>query len=304
MSGNPQSAVGSGHQPRRARTRSHPELAASPTLRRRRIARALHQLREAKGLTAKQAAAEAKKRSPERAWSETKVTRIEARKIRRPRDIDVQTLLDVYDVTDHDTREAYRKLAREASQTGWWVGYKDVLNTGVYVDLETEASRIRTYQALVVPGLLQTEDYARAVIRGGGITNDEEVERRVEARMLRQQILQRSDAPRLWAILDESVLRKIPRDTGQLEHLISVQRPDLRIQVLPDAVGPHAAAAGPFTMLDFPDDPPIVYLEQSMSGLLLEEPEELDHYTAVYDYVQATALSVDASRQFIEALIE
>lgn len=306
MSGSKRSDVGLSGRPRRSRNRrTDPELAASPTLRRRRLARALLQLREAKGLTAKQAAAEAKKRSPHRAWSETKVTRIEARKIKRLRDVDVQTLLDVYGVTDPETREAYRKLAREASQTGWWVGYRDVLGSGVYVDLETEASRIRTFELAIIPGILQTANYARALIRGGGIVPDDQVERRVEARMTRKQILGRPDSPRIWAIIDETALRKIPVDVReeQLRYLIDVQRPDLRVQVLPDAIGPHAAMAGAFTILDFPEDPSVVYLEQARSELLLEEPDELSYYETVYDYVQSHALSPGDSRVLIESLI-
>lgn len=296
--------VGSG-RPRRTRTRKSTELAASPTLRRRRIARALLQLREAKGLTARQAATEAKNRSPERAWSETKVTRIETRKILRLRDVDVQTLLDVYGVTDSETREAYRRLAREASQTGWWVGYRDVLGSGVYVDLETEASRVRTFELAIIPGILQTAAYARALIAGGGIVPDDQVERRVEARMMRKQILGRPDSPRIWAIIDEGALHRIPAAvrSEQLRYLIDVQRPDLRVQVLPSTHGPHAAMAGAFTVLDFPEDPSVVYLEQARSELLLEDAADLAYYTTVYDHVQAHALSPGDSRALIESLV-
>jgi len=278
-------------------------LASSPTLRRRRLARQLLRLREEAGLTAKQAATEAKRRAPERSWFESKVTRIETRKIVRVRDVDLQTLLDVYGVEDPEQREAYRRLAREASKSGWWVGYRDILGAGTYIDLETEASRVRTYQLLHLPGLLQTEAYARAMIRAGGVTDEEEVERRVEVRLMRQHILARSDAPRLWAVIDESAFRKLPPSVAaeQIRHLIDVQRPSLRVQVLPDSVGPHAAMDGSFVILDFPSDPSIVYVEQAGgSALLAEEAEQITLYETVLDHVQAAALSVEDSRAWME----
>lgn len=276
-------------------------MAASPTLRRRRLARQLLRLREDAGLTAKQAAARAKEISPERSWFESKVTRIEKRKILRVRDIDLQTLLDVYGVTNTADREAYRKLAREAAQSGWWVGYRDVLGAGTYVDLETEASRIRTYQVLHLPGLLQTEGYARAVMRAGGVTDEEELDRRVEARIMRQHILSRADAPRVWAVIDESAFRKIPREVaaGQLQHLVDVQKPSLRVQVLPDEVGPHTAMDGSFVIMDFPADPSTVYLEQAGSALFVEDSNQMEHYETVLDHVHASALGVEESRAWM-----
>ncbi|OLT27718.1 hypothetical protein BJF83_17740 [Nocardiopsis sp. CNR-923] len=228
---------------------------------------------------------------------------MEKRKIVRVRDTDLQTLLDIYGVTDADEREAYRRLAREAAKSGWWVGYRDILGAGTYVDLETEAARVRTYQVLHLPGLLQTEEYATAMIRAGGVTDEDELERRVEVRMMRQHILARSDAPRLWAVIDESAFRKIPEDVaaGQLRHLIDVQRPSLRVQVLPDSVGPHAAMDGSFVILDFPRDPSAVYVEQTGgSALLVEDPEQITLYETVLDHVQAAALSVDDSRAWLE----
>ncbi|MFE3456002.1 helix-turn-helix domain-containing protein [Nocardiopsis aegyptia] len=277
-------------------------MAASPTLRRRRLARQLLRLREQAGLTAKQTAAQAKKQAPDKSWFEAKVTRIETRK-QRVRDADLQVLLDIYGVTDPGEREAYRKLAREAGKSGWWFGYRDILGAGTYIDLETEASRVRTYQVQNLPGLLQTEEYARTMIRAGGVTDDDEVDRRVEVQMMRQHILTRSDAPRLWAVIDETAFRKTP-DTvaaGQLRHLIDVQRPSLRVQVLPDSVGPHAGMDGSFVILDFPADPSAVYIEQTGgSGLLIEDPEQITLYETVLDHVQAAALSVEESRAWMQ----
>ncbi|WP_342455979.1 helix-turn-helix domain-containing protein [Nocardiopsis sp. N85] len=272
-------------------------------LRRGRLARQLLRLREEAGLTAKVAAAEAKKRAPGRSWSESKITRIENRKVLRVREVDLRVLLDIYGVTDETQREAYLKLAREASISGWWYGYRDVLGAGTYVDMENEASLIRTYQVQYVPGLLQTEAYARAVIRSGGVTDDAEIDRRVEVRMMRQHLLSRTDAPRLWAVIDETAFRKLPSDVAvdQIRHLIDIQRPSLRIQVLPDEAGPHAGMDGSFVVLDFPSDPTVVYVEQvGGGGLLVEEPEQTTIYETVLDHVQAAALSVEASRAWLE----
>lgn len=285
------------------RTKEGAEVASSPTLRRRRLARRLLQLREEAGLTAKQAAAEAKKAAPDKSWFEAKITRIEARKILRVRDADLQVLLDVYGVTDPEQREAYRKLAREASSSGWWYGYRDILGSGTYIDLESEASHVRTYQVQHLPGLLQTEAYARAMIRAGGVTSEEEIDRRVEVRMMRQHLLSRADAPQLWAIIDETAFRKLPTDVAadQIRHLIAAQRPSLRLQVLPDMAGPHAGMDGSFVILDFTADPSVAYVEQAGGGgLLIEDPEQITTYETVLDHVQSSALSVEDSRAWLE----
>ncbi len=255
-------------------------------------------------MTAEQVTNEAKKRGGR--WSRGKLTRIEKNEWVRPDPKDVAVLLDIYGVDDHKEREAYLALTRQARQRGWWVGYSDVLGKGAYVGLEIEASRIRTYEALVIPGLLQTEAYARAVTRAAGVTDEADVERHVEARMMRKQILSRSDAPRIWAIIDEAAFRKIPASMReeQLRHLIDVQRPELRVQVLPDSVGLHAATAGSFVILDFPEDPSVVYREDIMSSLFYEEPVEIEHCELVYDHVHASALSIEESRVFLENLIE
>lgn len=289
------------------RSRKGGELAPSPTLRRRRLARQLLQLREEACLTAKQAAARAKEIAPDKSWFEAKITRIETRKILRVRDADLQVLLDVYGVTDTEQREVYRRLAREAANSGWWYGYRDILGAGTYVDLETEASLIRTYQVQHVPGLLQTEDYARAMIRAGGVTSEEEVDRRVEVRMMRQHLLNRADAPRLSAVVDETAFRKLPGSVAarQIQHLIDVQRPTLRVQVLPDEVGPHAGMDGSFVILDFASDPSAVYVERADGdGLLIEDAEQLTTYETVLEHVRTSALSVEQSLTWLKGQLD
>ncbi|MDS1271483.1 helix-turn-helix transcriptional regulator [Lipingzhangella sp. LS1_29] len=279
----------------------------SPTLRRRRLSRRMRELREASGLTAKQVAADAKRRSGKpRGWSDSKVIRLEKGEWKRLRTDDVHILLDIYGVTDTAEREACAALALESNQQGWWASFDDVLGSGQFVGLEAEALRIRTYESAAIPGLLQTEDYARAMIRSGGLVEDDTLQRRVEVRMLRQQILTRRDAPTYWAIIDEAALRRVTAELAdQLEHLLDVgSRANVGIQVLPFSCGPHTAMTGQFVIMDFPPpDPPAVYLEAMTEELYLEKPPQIQRYQHIYDYVQAMALSVDESRDYIRHLI-
>lgn len=280
-------------------------MAKSSTLRRRRLSRRLRELREAAGLTAAHVTTEARRRGKGK-WSRGKLTRIENNEWLRPSIVDVEALLDIYAVTDPADREAYATLTKEARNTGWWVGYADVLGKGAYVGLELEAATIRTYEALVIPGLLQTEGYAHAITRGHGVTDEADIERYVEARMARKQILAPgSSGPQVWAIIDEAALRKIPSEIReeQVQHLINVQRPTLRVQILPDTAGLHPATAGSFSILDFLDDPPVVYREDVMSQLFYEDPVEIAHCEMVYRHVQAAALSVPDSQAFLENML-
>lgn len=306
MSGLQAWRVGSSAQESRS-CRKVETLPASPTLRRKRLSRQLDVLRTASGLTVDAAAKKAKSLRPDRPWSAAKLTRLETQQWKRLHTDDLLALLDVYEVTDRTERAAYVRTAAEASQSGWWVNYSDILGSGAYIDLETEASRIRTYEAFYIPGLLQTEDYARAVMRSE-VRDEREVERRVEARMMRQTLLGPDSGPRVWALLDQAAFHRIPADVllGQVQHLLDVQRPDARvqIQVLPFSAGPHAAMTGQFVILDFPADPSAVYLEQSVSGWFPEDPVTLDHYERLFDRVHAQALSVEASRDFLKNLIE
>ncbi|MDA2804761.1 helix-turn-helix domain-containing protein [Nocardiopsis suaedae] len=280
-------------------------MASSPPLRRRRLSRHLRELREAQGYTAEYVTAEAKKTGIGR-WSRGKLTRIENNEWTRPSPKDVEVLLDIYGVTDEAERDSFIALTKQARQRGWWVGYSDVLGKGAYVGLEIEASRIRTYEALVIPGLLQTEAYARAATRAAGVTAEDEVDRHVEARMLRKQILGRPESPRIWAIIDEAALHRLPSELRdeQIRYLLDVQRPELRIQVLPYSAGLHAATAGSFVILDFKEDPQVVYREDILSSLFYEDPREIERCEMIYDHVHASALSVEDSRAFLETLIE
>lgn len=277
-------------------------MAASPTLRRRRLARQLLTLRARRGMTVDAASKEAKKRSPDRPWSPAKITRIERRQVQKVRKIDVLTLLDVYGVTDPEERSAYVELAAEASQTGWWFGYKSEFGAAAYIDLETEATVMSTFELGFVPGLLQTPSYARQVVRGSGVTDESEISRRVDARMMRRSILDRApDAPRLSAVIDEAAFHKVSGDVlaDQIRHLLA-PRPTVQVQVIPDAAGTHPALSGSFMVMAFPHDPSVVYLEQSLSGLFLEEVEEVAHYEKLFAEVQEVALSTGETVAFLE----
>jgi transcriptional regulator with XRE-family HTH domain len=262
--------------------------------------------REEAGFTADQVIEQARHRGATR-WSASKLTRLERNEWLRPTVEDVELLLDIYEVTDLAARAEYVQLAKEARQRGWWAAYTDVLGRGPLTGLEPGASRIRTVETLVIPGLLQTEDYARRIIEGGGIDDPAEVTRRVEARKLRQGILDTTGSPPVyWAVIDEAALRKIPEDIreGQIRHLIDVQRPALRVQILPDEAGLHAAVGGGFTMLDFPEDSGLVYTENALTSRIEEEPDEVAAWDLVYQYVSASALSIEASRTMLVNLLQ
>ncbi len=278
-------------------------MAYSPTVRRKRLSNALRQFRESAGLDSKEVARRL-------GWQPSKVTRIERDEWRRPTINDVMDLLDVYGVTDENRRQAMITLARESRRRGWWEEeFKDILG-GALVGLEWEASEIQTFEALLIPGLLQTADYARAVFKGGRVMERGDIERLTEARLARQRLLDRDDPPSLWAVIDEAALRKrvggaaVMRD--QLHHLCRMaERQNIGIQVLQDAAGAHTSMTGGFIILDYqaPEDPSIVYVEVGAAGdLFLEKPEDVAHYRKSYGHLRASALSADASVAYIKDL--
>ena len=227
---------------------------------------------------------------------------------------DVADLLTLYGITDEAVREQVLTLARQASTPGWWQPYNDILPRWfeLYVGLEKAASIIRTYEVQFVHGLLQTEDYARAVILiANARASEEETERRVSVRMKRQQLLTQPDAPELWTVLDEAVLRRPPGGPEmmrtQLEHLLEIMDlPNVTLQIVPFDVGLHAAAGGPFTILRFPepDLPDLVYLEQLNSALYLDHPDDVIDYIAVMDRLCVQAETGTASKDILRALLK
>jgi hypothetical protein len=211
-------------------------------------------------------------------------------------------------------REALLELARQANNPGWWHKYSDVVPDWfeLYVGLEQAASLIRTYEVQFVPGLFQTETYARAVTRlGHAGVSDEEIERRVDLRMRRQELLTRPQAPMVWAVLDEAVLSR-PLEgpevmRAQVQHLVEMaELPNVTVQVVPFRVGGHAAAGGPFSILRFsePDLPDVVYLEQLTSAIYLDKRSDADGYMAVMDRLCIDAISRGDTIGYLRRLLE
>jgi transcriptional regulator with XRE-family HTH domain len=275
-----------------------------PSVRSRRLRSELVRLREEKGISTEQVAEEME-------WSRARVSRIETGKV-LPRSYDVRALLDLYDVHGEE-REQLLQLARDARrQTGWWYSYLDVMPEGfdMFVVLESEASSIRSYEPQVIPGLLQTEAYARAVFDAREAETSEEIDRLVSARMERQSVLAGDDRPEYWVILSEGAIRRqvgtseIMRD--QLRHLVRVSRePRITLQVIPFSRGTHPAmAAGPFVILGFPgqQDPDVVRLETVTGGAYVEGDAAIERYTLTYNHLRAAALPPDESRALIRAM--
>jgi hypothetical protein len=206
---------------------------------------------------------------------------------------DVADLLTLYGIADSDERETLLELARSANTPGWWHRYNDLLPGWFqpYLGLESAAAVIRAYEVQYVPGLLQTRDYARAVVMiSHRRSPQEEVERRINLRMERQHVLNQANPPQMWVVVDEAVLwRSIGGPVvmrGQIASLIeSTKLPNVRIQVLPFAAGGHAAVGGAFSLLRFPDRdlPDVVYAEQLTSALFLDKRDDVDEYTAAME---------------------
>jgi Domain of unknown function (DUF5753) len=225
---------------------------------------------------------------------------------------DVSDLLTLYGVTDGEERAALLNLAREANTPGWWHGYSDVLTPWLepYVGLEAAASVLRTYEVQFVPGLLQTEEYARALIRLGAAASEDEIDRRAELRVSRQEVLGGPDPPQLWAVVDEGALRRPVGDRdvarGQLAHLVEMAgHPAVTLQILPFTAGPHAAMGGPFTILRFaePDMHDVVYIEQLTSALYLDKPSEVDSYLEVMEQLCLQAETADNTVEILGQIL-
>jgi transcriptional regulator with XRE-family HTH domain len=245
--------------------------------------------------------------------SHSKISRLETGRVGF-KDRDITDLLTLYGVTDEEERETLRSLARRANAPGWWHDYSDVLPHWfeAYVGLEEVATQIRAYEVQFVPGLMQTEDYARAVTLLGHDTEPaRDIERRVRLRMARQSLLDREDAPNVWAVIDEAVLRRPAGSPeimhGQLKRLAELgQRPNVTIQVIPFQAGGHAAAGGPFSILRFaePDLPDVVYLEHLAGALYLDKRDDVDVYLQVIERISVTALTPALTAEALAKLIK
>jgi transcriptional regulator with XRE-family HTH domain len=259
----------------------------SPTVRQRRLARELRQLRDHTGLTIEQVAEKL-------ALSASTISRMETAQV-RVRVLELQALLDVYGVTGTH-REELLQIARERRQRPWWQEYRELPNLPLAAR-EADAASILQYSALLMPGLLQTKAYAGAVL--GAIRLDAkagDIERRLELRMDRQALLTSEDPPEYWAVLDEAVLRRAVGGRTimheQLQRLIdATELPNVTLQVLAFESGAHAGMDGEFTILRYldPDDPDVVYIENTGGDMYVEKTDVTRRYNVIFDHLRATA---------------
>jgi transcriptional regulator with XRE-family HTH domain len=277
-----------------------------PTVRRIQLGSQLRRLRESSGISRDEAGDRIRA-------SDSKISRIELGRVGL-KERDVADLLTLYGVSEEADRATLLKLVREANRPGWWQNLSDVLPPWFqpYMDLEEAAAVIRTYQVQFIPGLLQTEDYARAVITQCSTeVSADTVERLVSARMNRQRVLTRPDPPRLWVVVDEAALRrpiggsKIMR--AQLEHLITlIGLSNLTLQIIPFSVGGHAADGGAFSILRFSDPnlSDVVYLEHLAGATYLDKREAVARYKTVMERLVVESAPPDTTADMIDRIIE
>jgi transcriptional regulator with XRE-family HTH domain len=279
--------------------------AGGPTALRIMLGSQLRRLREAKGITLEDAGYVIRA-------SGSKMSRLETGRVGF-KSRDIADLLTLYGVTGEQERVTLQELAREASARGWWHDFADVMPAWFepYVGLEEAASSIRYYEIQLIPALLQTADYARAIATLAHPAGSEgEIKRRVSLQMTRQDVVTRSASAHLWIIVDEAALRRPVGSPGvmrdQLGHLLEAgDQPNVTLQVIPLTRGGHAAAGGPFTILRFsePDLPDVVYIEQLTSALYLDKRETVDHYLAVMERLCLEALAAVDSGDLITAIL-
>jgi DNA-binding XRE family transcriptional regulator len=287
-------------------TESRAQGGGGPTVQRMLVGAKLRRLRTDLGLSREEAAEAIRA-------SEWKIHRLENGQVGF-KERDLVDLLARYEVSDQDEVAELLAMAREANIPGWWQRYTDVLPQWfrAYVDLESAAALIRTYEGQLVPGLLQTDDYMRAVIQGAHLDESaEEVGRRVRLRMARQTLLTGEHPPRLWAVVDEAALRRpvggreVMR--GQVERLIEAAKlPNVTIQVLGFDSGAHPAMVGSFSVLRFPDQelPDVVYLEHLTSASYLSKPEEVDRYLHVMESICVRAAPPERTVELLGRILD
>ncbi|GAB1509538.1 helix-turn-helix domain-containing protein [Actinophytocola sp. KF-1] len=276
------------------------EQSGAPTARRIVLGAQLRRLREAADISRADAGYAIR-------GSDSKISRMELGRVGF-KERDVADLLTMYGVTDEEERRVFLDMVRKSNERGWWHRYSGTMPNWFqdFVGLEESASLIQSYELQFVPGLMQTEDYIRAVVgHGRPELIDQEGERRVALRLQRQKVLTRQGAPRVWAVVDESVLHRPiggPRVLRQqIEHLLELTRqPNVTLQILPYNMSGYAAE-GAFSMLRFaePSLPDIVYIEHLSGALYLDRVEELEVYGRVIDRLAVDAETPDRSRQLL-----
>ena len=267
----------------------------------------LRRLREGKGITREDAGYEIRS-------SESKISRMELGRVGfKVRD--VEDLLRMYGITDKSEIERLLELVKEANQPGWWHRYGDALPNwfSAYLDLEGAASMIRTYEVQLVPGLLQTREYARALLMlGVGHTPLQEIDDRFDVRLSRQKVLTKKDSPAtLWTVVDEAALHRPFGGRGvmreQIRSLIEAcDMPNVRIQIVRFSSGAHSGAGAPFTWLRFasPDLKDVIYLEHLTSGLYLDRDDEVDAYQAAMEHLCVQAERPDLTPEILQEILD
>ncbi|MGH7744335.1 MAG: helix-turn-helix domain-containing protein [Candidatus Dormibacteria bacterium] len=278
----------------------------TPTVRLRRLAAEMRRLRESNEMTREEV-------SERTSINEATIYRLESARVRRPQKRTLMTLLDLYGVTDPHRAELL-ELGRTGAQQGWLQAYHSELpeEYTTYIAFEAEARSVSNYESLFVPGLLQTEAYAHAVITGVlPMASEREVEQRVRARVERQRLLGEPGTLKLWAILDEAALHRQvgSRDVmrRQLTHLIkSANEPNVIVQVIPYSAGAHAGMPGSFALLDFanPADPDVVYIDSLAGDLFLEKEVDLRRYQLLFEHLRAVASSPDQTTSMLVTLMD
>lgn len=275
----------------------------SPTARGRKLAAELRRLREHADLTLDEAAAQLGE-----GWSRYKVARIEQAKT-KPTLSGITAMLDLYGV-DSGTRAALLDLARNSWRRGWWTDYSDVFR-GSYVALEDDAARIDEWSPQVLPGLLQTDEYAREIIRAGQRGDEMSIQRRVQARMTRKALLSRKDpaAPELTAVVDEAALRRPIGGSdvmrAQLHALLdAMRRPNVDVRVLPFDAGTHAGLDGPFILLGFPEEiaPDVGFVETRIGDAYAESADTVRSLRLDFEALLSAAMSPEGSADLIAAI--
>jgi transcriptional regulator with XRE-family HTH domain len=277
----------------------------APSVRSRQLAAELRRIRGEAALTGEEAAVRL-------GWSPAKISRIETgRTVVSPADL--QLLLDLYQISGQH-RDRLTDLGRTARQRGWWDVYADMLGPeyATLIALEADAQSVSWYAAQIVPGLLQTEEYAREIIRSTLLISPPgEIERRVRVRMSRQRVLTGDAALQLAVILDEAALRRVVGGAqvmrAQLRHLTDMAgQPNVDLRVLPAAAGAHPAVMGEFTILRFPEvvAPDVVYLENMTSNIYVEREAEVFRYTMAFDRLNTLALGAEDSAALISGVAD
>jgi transcriptional regulator with XRE-family HTH domain len=272
----------------------------APTLRLRRLAAELRRLREAASLTREEV-------SERTRINDATLYRLESARA-MPQVRTLVTLLDLYGVPQADQEELLTLLRQAGDQT-WLQQFADLPSPyTAYITFESEAKTLINYESLLVPGLLQTEDYARAALRRGESTaSNEEIQRLVEARMNRQKVLDRDPPLRLWMIIDEAVIHRLVGGravmSAQLEHIAEIagNTPTVTVQVVPYDVGAHPGMSGAFAVLEF-DDPAandLVYIESRAGGLVLESDADIARFRTMFEDLRALALPPEDSISFV-----